>query len=268
MNRHAQIRIGCCGWHYADWRGTFYEDKTKPDEELAAYATVFDIVELDSTFYGTPPESTVLQWRERTPEPFLFAAKLPRLITHEARLVDAVEELDRFCDVMRLLGPKLAAMLIQLPPSLSIRAIADLDRFLDDLPTDIRFALEVRHRSWLKDESFELLRNHRVAWVISDIKDIPILPAVTADFAYIRWLGSRDDVSEFHSETIDRTEDLMQWRDRIRELRSQVSDIFGFFNNHYSGHAPATGTAFKEMLGLPVVRRHRWRQASLLDDLG
>ena len=144
----------------------------------------------------------------------------------------------------------------------------ELDEFLDDLPTDIRFAVEVRHRSWIVPETFKLLRHHRVAWTISDLKEFPIVPAVTADFVYIRWMGSRDEVKETQLETLDRTADLLQWRDLIRQLRTQVSVIYGFFNDHYSGHAPRTAMTFKEMLGLPVVRRERWQQASLLEEIG
>jgi len=154
-----------------------------------------------------------------------------------------------------------------LPPSFTARTTDELDRFLDDLPTDIRFALEVRHRSWITDETFALLRDHRVGWVISDLKDIPVVPTATSDFVYVRWLGSREDVDDYQGESTDRTADLVAWCDRFRDLRTQTSLIFGFFSNNYSGDAPAAALTFKEMIGLPVMRPHRWRQESLLDGL-
>jgi len=80
-------------------------------------------------------------------------------------------------------------------------------------------------------------------------------------------MGNRDDVRVFDRETINRSAELVAWRERIIALREQVSEIFGYFNNHYSGHAPATAQRFKEMIGLPTTRRTLWRQASLLDGL-
>lgn len=267
MAGQAHVHIGCCGWHYDDWRGPFYENDTDTDQELGSYAITFDTVEIDSTFYGIPLATTVHQWYQRTPARFRFAAKVPRSVTHEGPLAEGTREFRAFCTVMRGLGQKLGVLLIQLPPSFTAQSAGMLDDFLDQLPTDIRFAVEVRHRSLFTDDVYDMLRHHRVAWVISDITGLPIAEEVTADFSYVRWMGNRDDVRVFDRETINRSAELVAWRERIIALREQVSEIFGYFNNHYSGHAPATAQRFKEMIGLPTTRRTLWRQASLLDGL-
>lgn len=263
----ARVHIGCCGWHYDDWRGSFYEHDIDSDQELGSYAVTFDTVEIDSTFYGIPLPATVHQWFQRTPARFRFAAKVPRTITHEASLSEKTKEFPAFCGVMRGLGQKLAVLLIQLPPSFTAQSAGTLEGFLDQLPTDIRFAVEVRHRSLFTDDTYGMLRHHRVAWVISDIRGLPIVEKVTADFSYIRWMGNRDEVNAYDHETINRSAELAEWQMRLKILRSQVSDVFGYFNNHYSGHAPATAQRFKELIGLPTTRRTLWRQASLLDGL-
>jgi uncharacterized protein YecE (DUF72 family) len=267
MPEQARTRIGCSGWHYNDWRGAFYDDKIATEQELGSYAVTFDTVEIDSTFYGKPHASTVQQWAQRTPARFRFSAKIPRAITHEGSFADTADQFQDFCDTMRGLGPKLAALLIQLPPSFTAQSLGELEDFLDQLPTDIRFAVEVRHRSLHTEETYEMLRHHRVAWVISDMQGLPVVEEVTADFSYVRWLGNRDEVQAFDRETIDRSADLLVWRDRILALQNRVADIFGYFNNHYSGHAPACAQRFKELIGLPSPRRGLWAQANLLDGL-
>ena len=110
------IRLGTQGWSYADWVGVFYPPQTKPSDYLRFYSQVFDTVELDTTFYSTPRPALVRSWAETTPDGFLFTAKLPQAITHEKHLKDCERELDAFVSAMRLLGPKLGALHIQLPP--------------------------------------------------------------------------------------------------------------------------------------------------------
>src|SRR5487761_1047169 len=97
----SRIRTGCISWTYSDWLGSFYPEGTKSSDYLKLYSRVFDIVELDSSFYRIPKPATVEQWKEKTPPAFLFTVKLPKKITHEAKLKDISNLLDSFQKVIK-----------------------------------------------------------------------------------------------------------------------------------------------------------------------
>jgi uncharacterized protein YecE (DUF72 family) len=255
------IRLGTQGWSYPDWVGTFYPPDSKPADYLRFYSQVFDIVELDTTFYSTPRPALVQSWADNTPEGFLFTAKLPQAITHEKHLKDTERELGDFVSAMRLLGPKLGALHIQLPPDFHYEEMPNLQAFLPLLPRDVSFAIEFRHRSWLRDDVLELLRQHNVAWCVIDLYYMPRLPYVTADFIYLRWLGDRRQISQFDRIQIDRTAQMEKWAGVLQELAPKVRRIYGFYNNHYAGHSPASVNQMKSLLGLsPVNPADRWTQ--------
>src|SRR5215212_7123173 len=120
-----RVWVGCQGWNYEDWvtpkasaRPVFYPRGMRAEHMLDAYARAFDTVEVDSTFYAAASDTTYDGWARRTPDGFTFALKLPREITHEHALKGAAAEraLADFCRGARRLGPKLAAVLVQLPP--------------------------------------------------------------------------------------------------------------------------------------------------------
>jgi uncharacterized protein YecE (DUF72 family) len=111
-----RVRIGTQGWNYAAWVGPFYPEGTRPADMLPLYARAFDTVEVDSTFYATPPPNTVRGWASRAPDGFVFALKLPQEITHERHLRRAEAETDTFIERARILGPKLGPILVQLGP--------------------------------------------------------------------------------------------------------------------------------------------------------
>ena len=118
------------GWSYADWFGPFYPAGTPSRDALTQYARVFDCVEIDSTFYGTPPDNTVRHWFKSTPDNFLLSPKVPRLITHDAKLHDVAEPLQHFVHTMALLGPKRGPMLLQMPPDFTRADLPALQAFL------------------------------------------------------------------------------------------------------------------------------------------
>lgn len=246
-----EIRLGTQGFSYRDWVGPFYPPGTPSRDYLARYAQVFDTVELDTTFYAMPPPATVRHWATATPPGFVFAAKLPQGITHEKGLVGAEAELDAFLRAMAPLGEKLGPLLIQLPPSYSAERLEDVRRFLGLLPQDFRFAVEFRHRSWLEDAVFGLLREHNVALAALDLYYMPKRVHVTADWAYIRWLGRRVDVQKFDKAILDRQADLERWATAVREMSVPV--VYGYFNNHYAGHSPSSANQFKRLLSLEVA---------------
>jgi len=160
-----RLRFGTMGFSYADWAGVFYPPGTKPGDYLAHYARHFDTVELDTTFHATPPVERVRRWAEVTPDDFRFCVKTPKDVTHEGAIDRRVGPMLEFVEVMRAFGPKLAAILVQLPPSCGIDQFEALKRFASAMPRDVRFAIEFRNASWGKRRTLDLLREHRWALV-------------------------------------------------------------------------------------------------------
>jgi len=253
---HGAIWLGTSGWSYTDWLGTIYPPGTPPTRFLAAYAAQFTTVELDSSFYAAPRVDVIRGWRDRTPDDFVFSAKVPRAITHDQELVGVVDQVLAFADVMRFLGPKCGPLLFQFAPSFDrVTHWQALESLLPQLPTDLRWAIEVRHHSWFGTKFYDLLRAHNVALVHADAPRLPRNTPTTADFAYIRWLGDRTKITENFSHVrsgFERDDDLDWWAERINTMRNEGLDVFAYANNHYQGHSPATLRAIQQRLGLPV----------------
>lgn len=258
----SEIHIGTQGWNYPDWIGPFYPRGTKAAAALDVYVRAFDTVEIDATFYAIPSATTIQSWQSRAPAGFTYALKLPQQITHEQRLHDSSERLMEFCERARGLQEKLGAVLVQLPPDFSPRAWSALERFAPSLPADLRFAVEFRDRAWLSGELGErlwgLLSEHKIALALVDSPWLPRELSLrwaerpTADFAYVRWLGTRE-LTEFSRVQFEREPEFREWVAGLNVLRKRVTTIYGYFNNFYQGHAPASANRFKELLGLPVV---------------
>lgn len=249
----AEFLLGTQGWSYPDWVGPFYPPGTRQPDFLPVYARAFRTVELDTTFYASPSPKTVEGWRRRSPDGFEFAAKLPQLITHEKRLRGAEGELTRFVEVMDLLGDKLGPLLAQLPPDFRYGEAEweALNEFVEQLAPWRRWAIEFRHRSWAREDVLELLSERRVTWCINDLPYLPKRVEVTGDFAYLRWLGDHRKIEQFGTTQIDRSADYDFWAETLRELSGRVTRVYGYFNNHYAGHSPASVRELQRRLGLP-----------------
>lgn len=256
---HAALHLGTQGWNYPGWVGPFYPSGTRAPDFLRVYARAFSTVEVDSTFYAIPPSSTVRGWANRTPAGFVFTLKLPQEITHERRFIDAVDVLMRFTDRARELGDKLGPILIQCGPDFSPLEAEALQAFLPSLPQDLRFAIEFRQKAWISAETVELLRAHRVALALSDGRWVPrawllkLCERPTADFAYVRWMGPDRSITEFSHIQVDRSAELDAWAAMLPVLQGQVRDIYGYANNHFAGHSPASIRMLQERLGQPVI---------------
>lgn len=236
---HPQLYLGSAGWSYDDWEGPFYPTGTSSTDRLIHYARHFRSVEIDSTFYGTPRLATVQSWRMRTPDDFVFSAKFPASITHEARLVNCAHDTYRFIETMEELGPKLGPLLLQLPPSFRVDRFDDLARFLEGLPDGRMYAVEVRHPSWLTGEFAGLLKRWSVALCLPSASGhLTRFWRVTARFVYIRWLGRQNVLDRFDREQIPRDEDLDWWVPRVRHFLDYGGTVFGYVNNNYTGHSP------------------------------
>lgn len=184
------VRIGCAGWSIPSAQAALFD---AGESMLARYATRFDTVEINSCFYRPHRRQTYERWAATVPTPFRFSVKLPRSITHEARLLGAGDLLARFLDEVAGLGPKLGGILVQLPPSLALDPAA-ADAFFERLRarTGAPLACEPRHATWFAPGVDALWARYRIARVAADPARVPAAAqaAGQGDWNYWRWHGS------------------------------------------------------------------------------
>ncbi len=242
------LYLGTSGWSYADWEGTLYPEALPSASRLAEYVKRFATVEIDSTFYGTPRRSTVQKWREVSPDGFLFAAKFPKEITHDRNLVGAEAEVESYIHTMAELGDRLGPLLLQFPPSFDVEGMGVLEDFLERLPEGFRYAVEVRHRSWLGSDLPEMLCERDVALTLIDYPRMPRMESATTDFSYIRWLGDRREFPSGHTHLRkERDGDLRWWSELVGRFLEEGRTVFAYANNHYQNHSPSTLERFLEI---------------------
>ena len=256
------ILIGTQGWNYAAWVGPFYPPGTRASEFLPAYAKVFRVVEVDSTFYAVPDARAVRAWAERTPPEFTFALKMPKEVTHELRLRDADTLVRDFLERVSELGPKLGPILLQMGPDFGPDELPALEQFLPRLPRGLRFALELRQSRWMRADVrprlLELLAGNGVALALSDARWIPretmleLAERPTADFLYVRWMGPDREITDYSHLQFDRSEEIRAWSE-VLERAANTKEIYGFFNNHFAGHSPASAREMQRLLGQQPV---------------
>jgi uncharacterized protein YecE (DUF72 family) len=220
----ARVLIGTSGYNYPEWRGSFYPEKLSATKMLGYYSERFPTVEINYTFYRIPTEKLLAGWAAGTPDRFTFTLKAPRRITHDSKLQRCEDLLQTFCRTARTLGPKLATLLFQLPPTFK-KDVDVLRAFLDLLPEGTRAAFEFRHLSWLDAEVFDALRARNIALCIADSEKLHTPVEITADYGYLRL---RDE--GYQQPDIDR------WAQTIRELG--VSDVFVYFKHEEQGLGP------------------------------
>ena len=186
--RPGKPRVGCSGWVYKDWRGIVYPKELPQRRWFEYYATRFDTVEINNTFYRLPPATTVEAWAKQAPAGFVYALKLGAFGSHRMKLRDAASWLPNHLDRAERLGPSVGPTLVQLPPRWK-RNVERLDEFLGVAPKHLRWAVELREPSWLHDDVFEVLRRHRAALCLHDL--LPKHPWIlTTDWTYARFHGS------------------------------------------------------------------------------
>jgi len=209
-------------------------------------------VEIDSTFYRTPSPSMMKQWREKTPENFLFTAKLPGKITHEKRLKEVEAELERFEKTCGELQEKLACMIAQLPPNSKFETeFEKLEKFLNVRNEKFRLAIEFRNKSWLREETFQLLSRKKVClvWNVQEKIGDDIVPKVTTNFVYLRFMGKYGEFKKFNKVQKDRTEVLQKWWKILEANLSSVNLALVLVSNHFSGFAPETVNEMEKLAG-------------------
>ncbi len=244
----SEVHIGCSGFNYPHWRGTFYPDDLPQRKWLEFYCNVFTTVELNVTFYRLPQASIFEKWHTETPDNFCFSLKGSRYITHVRKISDADEPVKRFFEHALGLQNKLKAVLWQFPPSFK-KNMNRLDRFLrllDSYP--VSHALEFRNESWISDEVVDLCREHNVGLCMADappfINELP----VTAGFVYMRRHGGGAHNADYS------IGQLKKDAERIKTYARDKRDVFIYFNNDVSGFAPKNARQLSALLGKKHVR--------------
>ncbi len=239
--------IGTSGWSYDEWVGPFYDSK---DGMFTRYAKVFSTSEVNSTFYRYPSAGMVKGWYRTAPPGFVFALKLPQVITHDKwlRLGEGVEaDTARFVELVRPLAEKLGPILIQLRPTFNYdEHVGDLESYLETIPENYDWAVEFRNRSWMRDETYGILKRHNAAYAIVDEPLLPPETHVTADFAYIRWHGHGRSPWYNYDYTPG---ELESWIPRVEETKRKAKRVYGYFNNHFSANAVKNAVEILSMLG-------------------
>jgi uncharacterized protein YecE (DUF72 family) len=237
------VRIGCSGWNYDDWRGGLYPKGLGKARWLERYAEEFDTVEVNSTFYRLASRDAVARWVEQTPPGFLFAAKASRYLTHVRRLREIGQGIERYYERIEPLveSGKLGPVVWQLPPNFQ-RDDELLDSALGQFPPG-RHCFEFRHESWFRPEVYELLRSHGAALVIGDHPRWPFQAReLTTDWTLVRLHYGRRGRRGNYSDT-----ELETWARRIAAWRSRA-EVLVYLNNDWEGFAVKNALALKRRL--------------------
>jgi len=237
-----QIFIGTSGWSYDHWKGHFYPRHLADEQMLAYYSGCFRTTEINTSFYRLPARETLKRWRELTPADFLFAVKASRYITHMKKLRAPGQTVSAFLQRIRILGDKLGPILFQLPPHWRFNR-ERLAAFLDALSIEFRYAFEFRDRSWLNEETRELLARHGAAFCIYDLDGFLSPKEITSDLVYVRlhgpgkpYQGSYDDKR------------LSGWAGDFASWALQGHAVFCYFDNDERGYAARNALRLLAML--------------------
>ncbi|MGY1710185.1 DUF72 domain-containing protein [Geodermatophilus sp. SYSU D00758] len=244
------VVVGTSGWQYRDWRGRFYPPGLPQRLELEHHAAHFATVESNAAFYRLPERATFERWRARTPPDYRWAVKASRFLTHVRRLRDPAEPVARLVERAAGLGDRLAAVLLQLPPTL--KADAGLLRdCLQQFPPGLRVAVEPRHDTWWTDEVRDLLERHGAALCWADRAEQPVTPLWrTAGWGYLR-LHTGAEGWGYPPAVLHR------WAERLAGAYGPDEDVLVYLNNDPGGAAVVDAVVLAEAVrrtGRPVTR--------------
>jgi uncharacterized protein YecE (DUF72 family) len=237
-----QVHIGTSGWHYKHWRGPFYPADVPPPKMLGWYAERFDTVEINNSFYKVPTSEALAGWCRQTPPNFCFAVKASRYITHNRKLKESGETVERFLSQITELGKRLGPILFQLPPSWKVN-LARLEQFLNYLPPRHHYVFEFRNDSWNSQQVFDLLRRHNAALCMFELAGYQSPMELTADFAYIRLHGPGNKYQGDYTAA-----QLRAWANRIESWSKTLKHVFIYFDNDQAGFAAKNALELQNMV--------------------
>jgi Uncharacterized conserved protein len=239
----AELRIGCSGFNYYDWKGNFYPVDLPQGKWLDYYSKKFNTVELNVTFYRLPLAKTFDKWYKDTPPEFSFSLKGSRFITHIKRLLEPEDALNLFFQRARGLKEKLQVVLWQFSQGFKID-LQRLRNFLELLkPYNVRNTFEFRNETWITKEVGDLFMQYNVSFCMADWPEFIDDIAVTSNFVYITRHGQGGSYATCYSKT-----ELKRDAKRIRNYLKEGKDVFIYFNNDYHGYAPRNALELKEMI--------------------
>lgn len=249
-----KLNIGCAGWDYSDWRGTFYPKNLKRQNYLNYYSKFFDCIEINTTFYNIPSEETVHNWLKQVPVYFKFSIKVWQNITHNTNNLEIESIINLFFSRMKILESKIAGYLIQFPPRFSptVKHINYLSKIIEKLPAESRYFLEFRYNSWFNPKILaQFLDSSRIFLATSYMKRVQQYYYPEQDYYYIRLLGDHQ-LTVFNRIQRNQDEALEDLSQNINSLQKspKVKEIIIIFNNNFRGFSPEDANEFKKKLGL------------------
>jgi uncharacterized protein YecE (DUF72 family) len=239
------VRIGCSGWQYRHWRGDFYPADLPTSGWLEFYASHFDTVEINNSFYRLPDARVFNAWRRRAPPGFIYAIKASRFLTHMKKLKDPAEPLQRFFSRARRLGSAFGPVLYQLPPRWPVN-VDRLRMFLERLPRRRRHAIEFREPSWYSDKVFALLERHHVALCLHDMDGSASGRRSVGPFIYLRFHGTTQYGGRYDDRTLD------SWAEWLAPRIAKGVPVYAYFNNDVGGHAPRDAVRLREAIAAHI----------------
>jgi len=238
------VHVGCSGWNYDSWRERVYPRGTPPARWLEHYATLFDTVELNTTYYRLTKPEHAARWAAMTPDGFFFAAKASRFLINVKKLRDMAENVDRFYAGIQPLvdAGKLGPVLWQLPPWFQ-RDDETLARAVNEYFPPGRHCVEFRHESWYVPDVYAMLREFGIALAVGDHPGRPYIPwEITADWTFLRFHYGRRGRRGNYSDT-----ELREWAGRVGEMRERA-EVFAYFNNDWEAFAVRNALRLKQLV--------------------
>jgi uncharacterized protein YecE (DUF72 family) len=237
------IYVGTSGYSYKEWKGSFYPEKIPATDMLSYYASHFQAVELNNTFYRIPQRSMVETWKAQVPDNFRFSVKASQRITHLKRLKDAAAETQLLLKTVSALGDRLGAVIFRFPEDME-KDLKRLEKFLKDLPAETPAVFDFRHPTWFDDSVRALLRSENRVLCVSDIEDLPANHTRTADWGYVRLRRVKYSDGE-----------LAEWVDWIRD--QEWNNTFVFFKHEDEGTGPKLAARFIALSSATKLHKKR-----------
>jgi uncharacterized protein YecE (DUF72 family) len=261
------IIIGCAGWSYKDWNGTFYPKNLEPYEHLTFYSKYYSYVEINSTFYNLPSQEMVYNWSNRVPEDFRFSVKVWKEITHESDREQLDYLIEQFFSQLEPLNDKISYYLLQFPPwfKYSEKHLEYLKNIIYTLPKTNKYVIELRDNAWFEENIVnQFAFKPNIILGTSYLEDIVPYYHPNQTSYYIRLIGDRQ-LQTFKVVQREKKNEIDQLLKKVKQLENEpnIKEIFIIVNNHYTGFAPETANELKKQLGQPF---HQFSTQKTLSD--